>query len=284
MQVTYGAGIPLRSMRDRVAHVEQVLNSLPQVDCPVRHYFAPGVYMREITIKQGTAVTGAIHKTDNLVVVSMGRLRVVTDGGFVDVEAGDTFTCKAGTKNAVVALDDSRWANIFPNPDNETDTDKLVEVFTESKASELLGGADNKQLALNRIAHDHADYALFIDEFGFSQRKIDSMLEYTADFSPIELDGMQLFASPIHGRGIRATRSLQAGINIGMARIGIKRTQLGRFLNHSKTPNIQFNTLANGSLVAFTIRDIAAGEELTNCYRQAMRVNGTGIKPLKEIL
>lgn len=122
---------------------------LPQVECPIQHYFAPGLYAREITLEAGTVITGAIHKTENLVCVSMGRLRVVTDEGSVEVCAGETFTCKQGMKNAVFALEKSRWTNFFPNPTNERDTDKLAEMYTHSKASDLLGGATNKQLLAN---------------------------------------------------------------------------------------------------------------------------------------
>jgi hypothetical protein len=53
-------------------------------------------------------------------------------------------------KNAAYALEDSVWTNFFPT--EETDTDVLVELLTESKASELLGGKDNKQLIANQEA------------------------------------------------------------------------------------------------------------------------------------
>lgn len=158
MRVTYGKGFEVAhkpSMRERVDALEASMLTLPQAECPVRHYFAPGLYAREMTIPAGTVVTGAVHKTENLIVVSMGRLRIVTEDGTREVQAGDTLICKAGMKNAVVALEDSRWTNFLANPDNETDVDKLVEVFTHSKASELLGGADNPQLLalaeLNRL-------------------------------------------------------------------------------------------------------------------------------------
>ena len=136
----------------RVARLETALNALPQVDCPVRHYFAPGLFAREITIPAGTCVVGAIHKTENLIVVSLGRLRIVTDDGTREVQAGDTLTCPAGMKNVVVALEESRWTNFFPNPDNETSLEVLAERFTESKLGDLLGGATNQQLAANRAA------------------------------------------------------------------------------------------------------------------------------------
>lgn len=140
----------MEPMRAKVDRLEAALCELPQVECPIRHYFAPGLYAREITIPKGTAVTGAVHKTENLIVVSMGRLRIVTDDGTREVSAGDTITCKAGMKNAVFALEDSRWTNFLPNPANERDTEKLTEVFTESKACELLGGSRNKQLAVQK--------------------------------------------------------------------------------------------------------------------------------------
>ena len=135
------------TMREKVERLEHELNHQPQVDCPVRHYFAPGMYAREISIPKGTVLTGAIHKTENLVVLSKGKLRLVTEDGTVDIEAPCTLTCRAGAKNAAIALEDAVWTNFFPT--TETDTDKLVELLTESKACELLGGSQNKQLAAN---------------------------------------------------------------------------------------------------------------------------------------
>lgn len=140
------------SHRAKVEQVERALMNVPQIDCPVRHYFAPGMYAREITIPAGAALIGAVHKTDNLVVLSAGRLSLATESGPIEIAAPCTMLCKAGSKNAAVALETAVWTNFLPNPTNETDLDALVEVFTESKASELLGGADNKQLAANKAA------------------------------------------------------------------------------------------------------------------------------------
>lgn len=137
----------MTSMRAKVEALEASLQSVPQVDCAVRHYFAPGIYAREMSIPAGTVVTGAVHKTENLIIVSMGRLQIVTDNGTREVVAGDMITCRPGMKNAVVALEDSRLTNILPNPENLNDIFQLTEIFTESKASELLGGPKNTQLA-----------------------------------------------------------------------------------------------------------------------------------------
>ena len=142
----YGATVikAPRPMRAKVLKLEEAMQALPQVDCPVRNLFAPGMYAREITIPAGVVLTGAVHKTDNFVVLSKGRLRLVTESGPVDIEAPHTMVCKAGTKNAALALDEAVWTNFFPT--DETDLDKLVELLTESTADELLGGCKNKQL------------------------------------------------------------------------------------------------------------------------------------------
>lgn len=148
LTVSYSGRLaPVRPMRERVEALESTMRALPQVDCPVSHHFAPGLYGRKMEIAAGTVVTGAVHKTEHLIVIAKGRLRIVTDDGTTEVQAGDIFTCKPGMKNAVYALEDSAWVNFFPT--DETDPDKLVEVLTESTASELLGGGNNLQLANN---------------------------------------------------------------------------------------------------------------------------------------
>ena len=140
------------SLREKINRLERAMLSIVQVDCPVRHYFAPGVYAREITIPGGVTLVGAIHKTENIAVLSKGRLVLATEAGPVEISAPHTLTVKPGDKNSATALEDCVWTNFLSNPSNERDIDKLVEIFTESKNSELIGGADNKQLAGNKSA------------------------------------------------------------------------------------------------------------------------------------
>ena len=152
MQVTYGQGFAVVSKDTRIARLESELCQLPQVDCPVREYFADGLYAREITIPKGVALIGAIHTMHNFAVLNKGVLRLVTDGGFKDLHAGDMVQVMPGQKNCGYAIEECVWTNFHANPTNERDTQKLVEIFTESKASDLLGGSTNKQLAANRLA------------------------------------------------------------------------------------------------------------------------------------
>ncbi len=129
-----------------------VANAVPQVDCPVRHYFAPGVFAREITIPAGTLLAGYAHKTTNLAVLSAGVLSLLTDDGPVIIRAPHVVTVKAGTRNCAIALETAVFTNFFANPSNETDIAKLVEKLAEATADELLGGSKNPQLAAYRAA------------------------------------------------------------------------------------------------------------------------------------
>ena len=142
--------LPAVDMRARVDRLEQALHALPQVGCPIRHHFAPGMYAREMTIPSGTVLVGAVHKTENLAVLSKGRLLLATERGPVEICAPHILTVKPGDKNSATALEESVWTNFFPT--TETDPEKLVEMLTESKAADLLGGATNKQLAANEAA------------------------------------------------------------------------------------------------------------------------------------
>ncbi len=143
---------PQSTTRQSIERLEGVLRNAPPIDCPVNHYFAPGLFAREISIPAGTVVVGAVHKADSLIVLSKGRLLIATEAGPVEISAPHTRPCKAGSKNAVTTLEDSVWTNFYPNPDDETDLAKLAERFTESKADELLGGCNNKQAIAAREA------------------------------------------------------------------------------------------------------------------------------------
>lgn len=139
------------SAREKAEQLGTMLREVPQVECRTRWLFAPGMCAREMCIPAGVCVEGAVHRMDNIAELSKGRLLVVTDGDAVEIEAPCKVIVSAGAKNAVKALEDSVWTNFLPNPGNETDPEKLVEMYTESKACELLGGSQNLQLMANKL-------------------------------------------------------------------------------------------------------------------------------------
>lgn len=131
------------TMRERVEKLEEVVANLPQVECPVRNHFAPGVYIREMTVPADVTATGAVHKTEHLTVV-VGHCFLTTDDGAQEFKGFHIVKSKPGIKRAIYAVTETKVATIHAT--DETDVDKLVELLTFSKSTELLGGSENRQL------------------------------------------------------------------------------------------------------------------------------------------
>lgn len=138
-----------RGWADRMDRLQHESAKLPQVDCPMRHLFAPGIYLREMTIPAGTLVVGAVHKTEHYSIISKGRALVVTDDCESEVVAGTTILAKPGAQRAALALEDTVWTTIHHNPTDCQDLSVLVPLLVHAQADELLGGPANQQLLNN---------------------------------------------------------------------------------------------------------------------------------------
>jgi hypothetical protein len=130
-------------VREAVEQIEDAMQGMPPAFLPIKHYFANGMYAREMTMPAGTIVTGAIHKTTHFCILSQGRVHVMSEDGIEELVAPAIIISQPGTKRAIHALEDTVWTNIHAT--NETDLDKLVEELTESTVDQLQGGVNNKQ-------------------------------------------------------------------------------------------------------------------------------------------
>ena len=111
------------------------MQELPQVDIEITHHFAPGVYAREMFVPAGILLTGKIHKTEHLNIISQGHFSVSNMGESVDIKAPHTFVSPVGTKRAIYAHVDSTWTTIHVT--EETDLVKLEEL-TIAESFEVL--------------------------------------------------------------------------------------------------------------------------------------------------
>ena len=134
-------------MRQRVERLESIIETMPQAECKIVNYFVPGLYAREMTIPKGVVLTGAIHKTEHLSVISKGTIEFTTDEGVLVVSAPYTFVSKPGAKRAGHAIEETVWTTFHVT--DETDLEKLIPLLTYSTADELLGGKANKQLLMS---------------------------------------------------------------------------------------------------------------------------------------
>lgn len=120
-----------------------------------------------------------------------------------------------------------------------------------------------------------ADYERFLVECGLTHEVVEAIVTNEADMVPMppQIDTLELRDSPIQGKGLFSTRTLQAGERIAPARIYPMRTPAGRYTNHSTHPNAMMVPLSNGDIDMVAMYQIEAGEEVTVNYRQALRAN-----------
>lgn len=124
------------ALRNKVHALEGAMLSLPQLDLHVVHHFSNGVYARELHIPKGTVLTGAIHKFENLNIMSKGDMTVLTENGPVRVQAPFTVVSPPGTKRVAYAHEDTIWTTIFGT--ELSDPDEIVDYFTTTSEQEFL--------------------------------------------------------------------------------------------------------------------------------------------------
>ena len=110
--------------RDGIDRLEAAMRASPdQIDLPVTHTFGPGFYARTITIPAGTTLTGKVHATEHLFILTRGDITLVTEDGRQRVQAPFQIVCRPGLKRAGFAHTDCECTNVHIT--TETDLDRL---------------------------------------------------------------------------------------------------------------------------------------------------------------
>ena len=118
----------LPASRTNIMALESAMRSMDgqlNGDDLVCHYFSPGVYVRQMDIVAGTIVVGKIHKHDHMVVLTKGSVKISTEFTSEVITAPRVWTCPAGSKRAIYAIEDAQWLNIHENPSNTKDLDEI---------------------------------------------------------------------------------------------------------------------------------------------------------------
>jgi hypothetical protein len=123
--------------RASILDLQDCMLKQPQVDLPVLHHFANGVYGREMFIPAGVTVVGKIHRFSCVNIIAQGRVRVVTEFGQEEYSAPDVFVSIPGSKRAVYAIEDTTWVTCHPC--ETTDLEQIEENLIAPSYDKLLG-------------------------------------------------------------------------------------------------------------------------------------------------
>lgn len=267
--------------KDVVDALTKTVLELPQADCPVAHYFGPGTYIRQVTFPAGIFAIGHKQRYPQMNIFTAGRVAMVQeDGTLKELRAPMIFNGGPGQKMGIV-LETVTWLNIYPNPDDIKDIDYLENYWLdksgpwdEKEKREKDKRREDRQSCRN-------DYQKFLDEVGLTEDEVrresefeDDLIDMPEGFSSV----ITVRKSSIEGKGIFVSWPFESGSIIGPVRIGGKRTPLGRYLNHSGSPNAKFIEVENGDIILIALHDIAGcrggdqGTEITVDYRESYKL------------
>lgn len=92
-----------------------MLEELIPIDCPVKHMFTDGMYIREIFMPAGSLITSKIHNTQHPYTVSYGVAAVSIDGQeWYEITAPYTGITQPGTRRVLYILEDCIWTTYHP--------------------------------------------------------------------------------------------------------------------------------------------------------------------------
>jgi len=116
--------------RDRILSFEKKLSQIPGAffgdsdNCPLKHTFADGVYVREITIPKGILLVGKIHRHSHPNFLMSGEVTVITESGGIErLKAPQSIISPPGTKRIVYTHEDTVWITVHVT--EEKDLEKI---------------------------------------------------------------------------------------------------------------------------------------------------------------
>ena len=225
--------------------------------CKISHYFASGVYAREMWMPAGYFITGKIHLTEHICVLSQGSVTVYDGGKTVDYQAPAIIISKVGAKRAIYAHEESVWTNFHAT---ELTDPELIEEAIIAESFEHLDGL----LARN-------DYERFLLEFDLTE---DDVQKVTHSSAVVVVHGAKFVVrkSEIEGVGLFPIKRIEIGETIAPALLDGEKTEAGRFTNHSGKPNAEM-VIAGNNINLVAIMDID-DKEITTDYRNTLMIQG----------
>ena len=132
--------------REKIQRLQEAMLPIQCEQPEPRHFFAPGMYLRELVVPAGMLIVGKIHKHEHFLLVLKGRAEVISEFGRMVVESGHISISPAGVKRVVLALEDTQFVTVHVNKEDSQD---LAVIEAEHIETEILGlCAPNQQEVL----------------------------------------------------------------------------------------------------------------------------------------
>lgn len=125
------------------------MSKLPQATLETKHYFADGMYCREVARPAGCTIVGKVHKKEHLYIIAFGTVTIVGDGYRDTVTGPKVIVSKPGTKRAVYAHTDAVCMTVHRT--DQTDLNEIEKELIESDDKALFDASN--RLITDRLEH-----------------------------------------------------------------------------------------------------------------------------------
>lgn len=134
-----------------IDQLEAVMVKYPPRDCPLRHRFLPGLYIREVLMPAQTLVTSQIHLTTHPFFVLQGKVSVINEdtGEELYIEAPYSGTTYPNTRRVLYIHENCVWTTVhattvYPMSDKPEDIQAAVDLveseILDERENPLIGG------------------------------------------------------------------------------------------------------------------------------------------------
>jgi len=144
MEVAKIQNVSKQDMRNKIMEFENRLAKVPGAKvgddcCPLKHTFADGCYIRQITMPKGMVLTSKIHKTEHPYFVMKGDCSVMTDDKVIRIKAPYWGITKPGTKRILYMHEETVWCTV-----HVTDSTDLKEIENQIIAPDFKNVIESK--------------------------------------------------------------------------------------------------------------------------------------------
>lgn len=170
MLPTVGRDYRPASREDHYAKLQAFVDrfkGLPPGKYDYRHYFSDNTYIRELRLKKGTLVVGAIHLKETAMILMKGSMKIYSEEGLRIVKAPQVIISPVGTQRAGYALEDTVLATIHST--NTWDLEETVKQLAIGELDTLSGVTEG-------------DYKLYIH----GRKVIDEKIQSISDKSNLK--------------------------------------------------------------------------------------------------
>lgn len=239
-----------------IEEYEQWALDQPQVDMGTKETFIGSLYVREIFIPKDTIITSRVYKRAYVDIMLSGKITINDSSGVYTLEGPNILEGPPGRKRAGYAIEDTRWVTVHD----------ALEVHNQAEVIEQISLESLKQWREYQAAEDNQDFDFLLESLGIDSELVKKESENPNTYEPALGDDFYLAVSAIHGTGLFAARRFAAGEVLGFSLQSGKRTEGGRYVNHSAYPNSVNLGLECGDVVMVALRQIEPGQEITADY------------------